>query len=453
MSLTHLRSCTTGPVQAVLCCLCAAAFLLTGFACHSNPVTANGPYLQLKTEYQGVTEVWLHLVAAPDRYAIKFTLTKDGSLHDSINALYLDTVLTIDSLLPKHNYTFKAERWSGATISVASEQLNTSTLDTSSHDLVWRVDTLGDGAASQLYDVAVIGDTLAYAVGELYLKDSTGNFDPHAYNAARWHGGQWELMRISVPLCGSNTSRYFPLNAVYAFGPDDVWFSGGGDIEHWDGSVFTMDCSMNHLINGPIQRLWGSSPDELYAVGLRGTIIHRMHGVWEKLESGTSLDIQDIWGAQAADGTWEVIAAAGNSFVSRDRTILRISDTSVTVLSDNGIDWALTTVWFMPGRYYWVAGDGIWMKRSTLEAPIWQGGPNIITTFVTDRMRGTDVNNIFFCGAYGDLSHFNGISWRSFRQNTALGYGQYYSIAVSKNSVVAVGANYARAVVARGYHP
>jgi hypothetical protein len=66
------------------------------------------------------------------------------------------------------------------------------TADTTSHNYTWQLELLGNGAGSGVfYDVAIINDTLAYAVGELYMKDSLGQDDPHAYNVARWNGRQW----------------------------------------------------------------------------------------------------------------------------------------------------------------------------------------------------------------------------------------------------------------------
>ncbi|MGH2567361.1 MAG: hypothetical protein ACRDGA_03410 [Bacteroidota bacterium] len=57
--------------------------------------------------------------------------------------------------------------------------------DTTSHNFSWRTFVLGDGAGSILRDVAIINDTLAYAVGEVRMKDSLGNWDPEIYNAAK----------------------------------------------------------------------------------------------------------------------------------------------------------------------------------------------------------------------------------------------------------------------------
>ncbi len=103
----------------------------------------------------------------------------------------------------------------------------------------------------------------------------------------------------------------------------------------------------------------------------------------------------------------------------------------------------------MPGRHYYVVGSGIYEKKSLSDVR-WNNGPLDITTYYTNRIRGNNINDIFFCGAYGDCFHFNGVSWHSFRLQTGLSSGQYYSLDVKGNSIFAVGENYPRAVVAHG---
>lgn len=187
-------------------------------------------------------------------------------------------------------------------------------------------------------------------------------------------------------------------------------------------------------------------------VGTNGSIAHFNGTSWEKLESGTTLDIQDIYGAKnEKTGEWEIIAVAGNYYISNDRKILRISENSATSISDNGINWALNGLWFVPGKQYWVVGDGIWNKRLNLNSSKWDDRFFNITTYVTNRIRGTGITNVFFCGAYGDCFHFNGANWHSYRPQTNLSNGQYLSIAVNRNSAFAVGYDYPRAVIARGY--
>lgn len=76
--------------------------------------------------------------------------------------------------------------------------------------------------------------------------------------------------------------------------------------------------------------------------------------------------------------------------------------------------------------------------------------PNEFTTFTTNAVRGTGLNNVFVAGAYGEMLHFNGISWHSYMNQTRIDAGQYYDLACNGRMVVAVGQEYPRAIVARG---
>ena len=222
---------------------------------------------------------------------------------------------------------------------------------------------------------------------------------------------------------------------------------------HWNGVMWEQFNVSSTQFNGYIKRFYGTTGTDLYMVGTNGQVAHYNGKAWSKLESETTLDVQDIWGsADPRTGEQEILCVAGNYYVSRERRIMSLDGTSVTRVSDSGINWALNSVWFSAGRRYWVVGDGIWEKRSTLTMSRWSGGPNLVTNYVTNRVRGNDINDVYICGAFGELLHFNGISWQSFRSYTGLSAGQYLSIAVKGNMLVAVGYQADRAVVLRGRH-
>ena len=69
--------------------------------------------------------------------------------------------------------------------------------DTTSHSFTWQTFEFGDDGASpsSLKDVAIINDSDIWAVGSIYLNDSTGQPDYTAYNAVHWDGNKWELKR------------------------------------------------------------------------------------------------------------------------------------------------------------------------------------------------------------------------------------------------------------------
>jgi len=321
--------------------------------------------------------------------------------------------------------------------------------DTTSHEFTWQTFTFGDGASSVLYDVAIINDTLAYAVGEIYKLDSTGNWDPNAYNLARWNGQHWELKRIyTYSTC--NAVDYAPLRAIWVFSDSSILVTSGGSLGRYNGRINTPDCSIRPLVTGSINKIWASSENGVYVVGNNGFIAHYDGVEWRRIESGTTLDIGDLWGAtDRATARLELLAVAGNPYTSLDRKILRISGTTVTVLSDSGIGQPLTGIWFDPNRHYYVVGSGIY-EKDDLSDPAWRNSPLDITTFYINKVRGTAVSDVFVCGAYGELLHYNGSSWWSYRSETGLVNGQYYAIAAKGTLVIAVGYESPRAVVVIG---
>src|SRR5208283_5579955 len=76
--------------------------------------------------------------------------------------------------------------------------------DTTSHIFAWQTFTFGGGGGSELTDVAIINDTLVYAVGEIYLPDSPAG---QPYNFEVWDGKTWTLSRIMFPLCDQDGNQ------------------------------------------------------------------------------------------------------------------------------------------------------------------------------------------------------------------------------------------------------
>ena len=326
--------------------------------------------------------------------------------------------------------------------------------DTTSHDFEWQIDYFGDGGSSRLNDVCIIAENDIWAVGKIYLKDSLGLFKD-TYNAAHWNGLKWELIRVPVRDYGSNKTRPYPLRAVFCFNQNDVWFNAGADLiqwneDEWHHRAFFMT-SLNDSTYGPVNKMWGQNNMSFYCVGNNGMIVHYDGLDWQKLDSGTSLDIQDIWGARDPHtGEYTVLAVAGNLHTGYDREILKISETQVEMLSINGIDWPLTGIWFDPCRVYYVVGVGIYSKETLLDTINWNGPGLSATQYTSSAIRGNHINDLFVVGAYGDVLHYNGVSWFSYREYTALSAGSYYEVAVKDDLVCAVGADGGRAVILRG---
>jgi len=104
--------------------------------------------------------------------------------------------------------------------------------------------------------------------------------------------------------------------------------------------------------------------------------------------------------------------------------------------------------WFKPNKYYYLVGDGIYEKTS-INDYLWRNGATDITRYGSSYVRGNDVNDVFITGAYGELLHFNGISWKSYIDQTRID-GSYGDLSVKGNVIAASGSTARQGVVIIG---
>jgi hypothetical protein len=325
------------------------------------------------------------------------------------------------------------------------------TTDTTLHDWVFDPPVLfGESGSSTLYDVAIINDTLAYAVGAVYMRDSSGKTDPLPYNLAKWDGHAWQLLRIQFyTICGQSTTGSYPAKAIIAFSLTEIFISDGAQFTSWDGNQQGQITCLPVSVN----RMWGRDKHCIYTVGNGGNIGFFDGSTWTKIESGTTLDIYDIYGAYnpyMLIGKWEILAVATQNYPP-GQTILNITAIGVTQIPTDPIGdiEELFSVWFVPNQHYYVIGDGIY-EKNYLSDGAWKNGPLDITHYATTRIRGNAANDVFVVGAYGECLHYNGKSWQSYQSVTGLSNGSYTSVAMKNNLVVAVGGDNPRAVITIG---
>lgn len=189
--------------------------------------------LTLTLEDVSCTEAWLTLKSTDLPLPTSVVLKQNDITRATINLTTNDTIIYVDSLLPKQTYTFQI---ASIKYPVSSNQANATTLDTTSHNFTWQTWTFGEHSSSSLYDVAIIDENNIWAVGEIYMKDSLGNPDPHAYNAVHWDGSKWELKKIG-------NQGGWACHTVFAFSANDIWFEG---TIHWDGSKYTVKKMAGH---------------------------------------------------------------------------------------------------------------------------------------------------------------------------------------------------------------
>jgi hypothetical protein len=395
--------------------------------------------LQLTVEDATCTEAFLKISLAGSESNRTVILKRgDSTIFSDLRLLTSDTLIIDEGLLPKktYAYTLVYGDWSASAQAI--------TMDTTSHDWSWTVDTLGIGD-SYLYDVAIINDTLAYAVGEMHIRDSSGQYDPQAYNVAKWNGKKWELQRVEVNFRGNKI--IVPLEGVFAFSPTDIWIVGSlpihGDGQNW--GIFDLR-SMSGFENVSLSKAWGSKSTNVYFIGVQGNIVH-YNGTWQKIESGTTVSLNDVWGG---NNKWlgdnVVLVAAGEKYTASETKILKLSEQGIDSIPWQNQIRTRQSIWFGKKGRLFSCGSGIFHYvngswRHFSEFP----------TIYTNRIRGNAGNDLVVVGDFGIVGHYNGVNWKVY-DKLKLPNGNYESVAMKGNLVIAAGwyGQSGRAVVAVG---
>jgi hypothetical protein len=398
----------------IACCIICTSCTNNGVNPHANP-------LGLTVTHVNCTEVFLKLSVAANEEQIALTLNRGNLTLATMTMTSSDSVFVDIGLLPNKTYTYTltTSKWNVST--------QATTMDTTSHNWSWEVDTLGI-ADSYLYDVTIINDTLAYAVGGVYLNDSTGQFDQQPYNLGIWNGHTWQLKKLFAD--------GFPpiIKSAFAVNQNDIWFD---PWFHWDGQNYQVLPSDPILFAVGIGKMWGD-PTGMYVVGTSGFIAHKNSNSnsWQKIQTNLTTQIHDVWGGNnSAFGNNVVLSTMCNKYYYGDNRVLRLSSSGAL----DSIRWGMQlnppySVWFNSTSQVYVCGGGIFR----LQNGTWLSMTNGLPPIFANRVRGNGDNDLVVAGDFGVVAHYNGVSWQVYNQ-LHLPDGNYESIAIRNNLAIAVG--------------
>jgi hypothetical protein len=390
---------------------------------HLADVASREVYLKLSVEQAGLRDT--------------VVVQRDGVTFQTLSPVatttLIDTGLSPNSL---HEYT--AVLSSTHRPSHRGSSLSVRTLPPSSSNYTWHSYLLGEGAESDLSDVAIINDTLAYAVGEVYQTDSTGRLDPNLYNLAKWNGQSWQLMRVTLPFRGNLITP--PIYGIYCFSPTDIWLAGGLVI-HGDGNSWVpYDV---RLITGRdsvgFATCWGSSSDDMFFAGQLGSLVRYAHGSWTLLQSWTTSPIHDLWGVN--DGSTGAAPVFGAVYESWEHPgtngILEIiGGTTVHALPWDPTKGA-NSVWSRQGTPLYASGNGVWKYCSGSWQEILSGLTGYMSAVRGNALNDIGVVDVSYTASH--IYHFDGVNWEMFTPQTGLPEFGYVGLAMRGNLLMAVG--------------
>lgn len=312
-------------------------------------------------------------------------------------------------------------------------------VDTTSHNFTFQKWTFGTLGGSTLYDCAVISPENIWCVGEIMIADTSIN-GYTTYNAVHWDGNEWELKRINVNFRGNIITP--PLEGAFAFSNTDIWFVGSlpiqGDGENW--IMYDLRTTVDPNIS--VSKSWGLSSNDIYFVGRNGSITRYYNGTWSKIASGTTLNINDIWGIVDGNDNKFILSPAYDFGSGGKKKLISLSNNTV-----GEIPWMdnkeLYTVWFNSRDKIYAGGEGLFYRSNN------EWKEETLPALFKFRVRGNGLNDIWTVGGYGFAAHYNGKSWKTFEE-VSLTAGNYLGLAVKGNTVIMTGNEGTRAVITIG---
>lgn len=171
------------------------------------------------------------------------------------------------------------------------------------------------------------------------------------------------------------------------------------------------DMTIGELGTRDLYDVWGASPDDVYAVGQNGSMVHYQGTSWQRVNMPTVRDLLSVRGT-AADNVYAVsegddLARIGSEILHHDGatwTIVHITD-----------DDELNTIWATAtGEVHIGGGDGVLLRPQDND-------------FVTiDPSTAQDIHGIwsnslgelFAVGSNGAMVYYDGLNWQPVRTDT-----------------------------------
>lgn len=285
-------------------------------------------------------------------------------------------------------------------------------LDTTSHEFMWEVDTLNSPNVIQILPRAIWGSD----TDNVYM---VGHSDGYEAQIWHWNGDTWKAFE-------DQTAYAMNPYDIIGFNKNDIWIVGDWfgssppdkKILHWNG--FQWSAVESGIYGTRCFSVWGTSSNCIF-FGLNNGLITRYDGSrFRVYDTGTNATIVDLYGLSANE-----VYACGVHRLDKQQPW---DSTEYFIFRYDGKNWSvrdyhMETVENGPLPFPF---NGLWANYRRL----WFGvnGGQVFTRYANGeweevfrpvnsvwRLHGTELNNIFAAGYQGSsVYHYNGSTWRNF---------------------------------------
>lgn len=190
------------------------------------------------------------------------------------------------------------------------------------------------------------------------------------------------------------------LRAVWGSGPNDVFAVGAaGTILHFDGSQWSI---MNSGTTEWLGGVWGSSSSDVFVVGDCG-VLHYDGDVWHTMDSGISYRLNGVWGSSESD---VFVVGQGGTIYHYDGNMWTEMESGITLTYNlNGV-WGTSPNNVFAVSNHWDS-DGIILHYN---GQYWSQMKSVTDRYLYG-VWGSGPNDIFVVGSYGTIMRYDGSRW------------------------------------------
>ncbi|MGH1364851.1 MAG: hypothetical protein ACRBF0_14925 [Calditrichia bacterium] len=312
-------------------------------------------------------------------------------------------------------------------------------VDTTSHNFVWQIDTLGP-LTTTLNDIVFLTESEALAVGRLSFSDSLGQ--SFSYGFARWKSSGWTFEQIE----DEPGHSLIGARGVWAIDETNIWFAAGS-IFHQEGGAYAPLSWQRNLNSLDIAiTIWGDSFQNIYSVGAEGLLLFYSNSIWKEPDRLTNIRLTDVGGTPDSEAIW----ICGRKSTGGASILLKGKEETWSIVWEQGginsnfYQGELSSLWYCGNDSLIIVGGRqiYWqnvMENSTPRQELFE-----LEAF-PNKVRGQAHNDLFIVGQRGMVWHFNGRTWRNYPELQNIDH-EFVSVALKDERVIIVGQDYSQGV-------